>query len=90
MSQYQGAPRAHVIDVAIAVHIVNLRALSARDKQGVCTHRPAGAYRAIYPTRNYCFSFSVQFLTASLSHYLPPPPGHLAFHIDHLALIIGP
>ncbi len=51
-------PGLHVIDVTVAVAVINLRAAGVGDENRVAADRFEGAYRAVDPAGDVFFGFS--------------------------------
>ncbi len=52
MTQNHGSPRAHIVNVGIAIGVEDPGAFGSLDKQRIHTNRAAGTNRAVHATRN--------------------------------------
>ena len=71
MPQEHRAPAAHVVDIVVAVHIVDVAALRAGNKRRGGTHVTVGAHRAVHATGHQVLGFCKKFFAQGVVHTNP-------------------
>ena len=61
VAQNQRPPGEDVIDVAVAVHIVHIRALALADEEGLAAHRAEGPHRRVDTAGQQALGFGKKF-----------------------------
>ena len=72
MSQEHWAPAAHVIDVIVTVHVVDMAALGTGDKRRRRPHVSEGTHRAVHAARHQVLGFGKKLFANGMVHFSRP------------------
>ena len=68
VAQEHWPPAAHVIDIVVAIHIVDVAALRAGDKRRSRPHIAVGTHRAVHAARHERLGFGKKFFANRVFH----------------------
>jgi len=73
MSQQQRAPGTNIVDVFIPIGVEEMRALAARDENGIAAHTAESPHRRVHAAGNRRLSAAEQLFGSGAGHVRLPP-----------------